>query len=365
MSRVLKPILFLLLLSFFPAFCCGNELAIQMEREVCLNLVPQPDNPRNSEGDFLRLKDGRIMFIYSKYFGNSNSDHAHANLAAIYSSDEGKTWTEPEVVVKMDGGLNVMSVSLLRMQDGRIGLFYLRKYSLRDCRIWVRWSTDEGKTWSEPTCCMSDVEYYVVNNARIVQLEDGTILIPACWHATKNGKFDWSGEILCYISKDNGKTFVKGELAKKPKGLTFQEPGLAIKKDGTIFMYTRTRSGSQFAMESTDGGMTWGTPGPTHFVSPCSPMLIRPIPNSDRFLAVWNESPSIRDPLTIAILDADLNFLWKDTLDRSVGTPPQRFCYPAILALNENEFLISYCAGVMPNYGLERTRITKIKLTEK
>ena len=44
-----------------------------------------------------------------------------------------------------------MSVSLLRLRDGAIALFYLRKNALDDCRMVLRLSTDEGKTWGSPT----------------------------------------------------------------------------------------------------------------------------------------------------------------------------------------------------------------------
>ena len=82
-------------------------------------------------------------------------------------------------------------------------------------------------------------------------------------------------------------------------------------------------------------------------------------------LAIWNDTPKGRNPLNIAVLDAELNMLWKTVRDKLEGTPPQWFCYPAILALNEKEFLISYCAGVMPGVGLEKTRIVKVRLEEK
>ncbi len=59
--------------------------------KVALELRPGPDNPRNSEGAFLPLKDGRTMFAYSRYYGKSSSDHAAADIAARYSSDKGAT----------------------------------------------------------------------------------------------------------------------------------------------------------------------------------------------------------------------------------------------------------------------------------
>ena len=56
-------------------------------------------NPRNGESTFLRLKDGRIMFAYTEYYGDSGDDDAIAHLCACYSSDEGETWTAPELII--------------------------------------------------------------------------------------------------------------------------------------------------------------------------------------------------------------------------------------------------------------------------
>ena len=80
-------------------------------REIVLKLQPGQNNPRNSEGDFITLKDGRILFVYSHYTGNSDSDHGSAYLAGRYSSDNGKSWTtEDNVIVQQEGNMNVMSV---------------------------------------------------------------------------------------------------------------------------------------------------------------------------------------------------------------------------------------------------------------
>ncbi|MBP3293280.1 MAG: exo-alpha-sialidase, partial [Clostridia bacterium] len=56
------------------------------------DLAPKAGNPRNSEGSFLRLNDGRIAFAYSRYSGNSADDHAYAEIACIFSSDNGETF---------------------------------------------------------------------------------------------------------------------------------------------------------------------------------------------------------------------------------------------------------------------------------
>ncbi|MDO4628728.1 MAG: sialidase family protein [Planctomycetia bacterium] len=356
-------------------FCCSwifgafsvSATEFEMTRKIVLEIPKGPDNPRNGEGDFIRLKDGRIIFVYAQYSGNSWLDHASANIVQRISSDNGKTWSEPEIVVQRDEDIqNVMSPSFLRLQDGRIALFYLRKVSSADCRPYVRISEDETKTWSEPTCCLTDdVDYYVVNNARIIQLRDGSVLIPAARHHYADGKNDgWSREGFILRSTDGCKTFQREEIELIPGGPHFQEPGLVELADGTVFLYYRNSSGAQYGMKSTDGGKTWGKDVATHFVSPRSPLSIYPIPKTERYLAVWNEDKGARDPLTLAVLDSELNFLWKTTLDKSDEKLKRCFCYPAIFSLGNNEFLIAYYVGP-PAYGLEGTRVVKIKLEEK
>ena len=90
-------------------------------KTIALRLEPGENNPRNSEGDFIELKDGRILFVYSHYFAGRGGDHDPAYLAGRYSSDGGKTWTSEDVkIVDREGTMNVMSVSLLRLKSGEM-----------------------------------------------------------------------------------------------------------------------------------------------------------------------------------------------------------------------------------------------------
>jgi len=107
-----------------------------MKSEIVLPMPATPGNPRNSEGSFITLAHGDILFAYSRYTGESWSDHASADIATRVSHDAGKTWSsEDRILVANEGGCNVMSVSFLRLQDGRIALFYIRKNSFFDCRM--------------------------------------------------------------------------------------------------------------------------------------------------------------------------------------------------------------------------------------
>src|SRR5688572_32567645 len=120
-------------------------LAAALGPTVHLALTPTEGNPRNSEGDFVTLRDGRILFVYTHFTGGG-ADHAAAHLASRVSADGGRTWSEKdEVVPATCGKQNTMSVSLLRLSPSKVALFYLVKHSWGDCRLFMQVSEDEAK----------------------------------------------------------------------------------------------------------------------------------------------------------------------------------------------------------------------------
>ena len=185
---------------------CNTGKKDNSGREVVLRMEPGPGNTRNSEGDFITLKNGRILFIYTHYTGGRGGDNDSAYLASRYSDDNGLTWSRvSEKVIEQEGKLNIMSVSLLRLQNGEIALFYLRINSEVDCVPIVRFSTDEAKTWSEPVQCITDRQgYFVLNNNRVIQLKNGRLLFAVARHQSpEQPKFSSRGELWSYFSDDN------------------------------------------------------------------------------------------------------------------------------------------------------------------
>lgn len=328
-------------------------------------LPPKPGNPRNSEGAFLRLKDGRILFVYTHFTGGGG-DHDSAHLASRSSSDGGLTWTaEDEMVVPNEGGMNVMSVSLLRLAPDEVGLFYLRKNGTADCRLYLRRSTDEAKTWSEPTLCIPTPGYFVVNNDRVVLTKSGRLVIPACQHERdKAGRFT-PGVALCFLSDDLGKTWRKGTTAlEAPKASRsgLQEPGVVELIDGRLMMLCRTDQGSQFRSYSGDGGDTWEPAKPTDIRSPLSPASIKRIPKTGDLMMVWNDHKDIapalrskRTPFTVAV-SKDEGTTWGPSKVLE-DDPKGWYCYTAIL-FDGDRVLLGHCAGDTKVGGLNRTQIT-------
>lgn len=335
---------------------------------IC-NLSHKEGNPRNSEGSFVRLKDGRILFVYTRYRGNSWDDHATADLAAKYSSDNGRTWSEEDTIVIPNDSLNLMSVSLLRLQDGRIALLNLRKSGFEnggvDCRPWIRFSSDEAKTWSQPIDITKLPScYLVVNNDRLIQLKNGRLLLPVGLHRYQNadGKkvgLDMRGIVIFFLSDDGGATWRESREIIFPLShkitTGYQEPGVVELTDGRIFAWFRTSDGAQHGSYSEDFGDTWSHPFRVHhFPSMHSPLSMKAHPETHELFAVWadldprwnvkqQEGSWLRTPLVIA-RSTDNGQSWHD--HRMLESEPDHgYCYIAMLFTDDNALLLGYCCG--------------------
>ncbi len=361
----LSMIILAIVLLIIGSSSCKMKKPVSSEsgKEIVLRLEPGEGNPRNSEGDFIQLKNGEILFIYS-HFTSGSGDHASAFLASRYSSDNGITWSENDApVLQNEGGMNIMSVSLLRLNTGEIALFYLRKNSETDCIPYMRTSSDEAKTWSEPIKCISGEGYFVVNNDRFVQLKTGRIIFPAAQHASP----DWAnGKVLCSYSDDNGKSWAQSELVSNTNNIVLQEPGIVELKDGQLMMFCRTDAGVQYFSYSRNMGENWTPIEPGNIKSPLSPASIERIPETGDLLLLWNNNfQSGRDggkrtPYNLAI-SKDEGKTWEKI--KTVESDPEGwYCYTAI-EFTDKHVLLGHCAGDRrTNNGLSTTQITRLSL---
>jgi len=335
---------------------------------------------RNGEGAFIRLKSGAIMLLYTEYCGDDWHDHCDAQLTACFSYDEGESWKDKKVIVKKDEGTeNIMSASLLRMNNGDIGLFYLQKFKIGEIvydKVLMKRSSDEGETWSEAVECSARASYYVVNNDRVIRLKSGRIIIPAAEHKRilEEPERLVPGTVSCFYSDDDGNTWNESDVIYPPFDNTrfgLMEPGLFEKENGELYMYIRTELGFQFECTSKDGGKSWGGIKPNlYFASPDSPMLIKNV--GGKTVAIFNPVPNPapcmknenvlfekanRTPYICAVSDDggetyDRAFYIEDDLENN-------YCYPAILD-GDGYFLVCYYHSNGTNSPLNSLKVIKI-----
>jgi len=370
MNRFLSQVLFIykLVFLFFLSSVASelNAQTVHSGNDLVHVIYPGPGNPRNSEGAFIELNDKRLLYVYSRFSGPKGSDHAPAQLVSRYSVDGGLTWTnDDQVIVDKEGDMNVMSVSLLRLQNNTIALFYARKNSLDDCMPQMRISKDEGRSWSEPLSVIPEISkgYFVVNNDRVIQLKSGRLLMPVSLHKTSLTPWSNKGTLQCYFSDDQGFTWTAGKVVSAPDSIITQEPGLVELKKGKVMMFIRASGGEQYRSYSADNGLTWSFAEPSGISSPISPASIKMIPKTKDLLLVWNNNgakgpgyfKSQRSPLTIAV-SRNYGKTWQ-SVKNIEDDPTGMFCYTAIHFI-DNAVLLGYGVG----QGLSSSYIRRISL---
>lgn len=273
-----------------------------------------PDNKRNSEGDVVVLADGTLLCAWSDFYGGSGDDSG-ARISAVRSTDGGRTWGERYTIQENVGEQNVMSVSFLRLQTNELLMFYLVKNSRTDLDLYVRRSTDEAHTWDEATLITPEPGYYIMNNARAVQLSTRRILCPVSftqetWTSHENYR------TVMYLSDDAGVTWTRGVgLVSCPKRGAM-EPGVVELRDGRVLQIIRTQMGKVWHATSADGGDTWTEAEPWTVVAPEAPSTIARIPGTGNLLIIHNPDVDLsaghsgrRTPL-VAAVSADEGLTW-------------------------------------------------------
>jgi len=372
-------------------------------REV-LFLKTGEGNPRNGESTMLRLKDGRIMFAYTEYYGDDWADHAIAHICACYSTDEGETWTKPtEILAKPEEAQNLMSPSLARLPDGALGMFYLRKDVQADkgvsCMPWFIRSDDEGETWSEPVVCGMPLGYYCGINDGALVSKTGRVYMPMSYAGARHDSFKSMdpkpephvSDIRIAYSDDNGRTWkAHPAVLTSPFAIDgLYEPGLFEHEDGTLWMYARTTFGHQYQSLSYDGGETWTPVEPNfRFTTPDAPMRVKrvgkyvaavynPIPFNCLMEAKEKWGSPKRTPIVVSLCDNDgrslddptktgahneladvvnNTYLLEDDMTNS-------YCYPSIVEV-EGGFLVSYYHSDGGDVCLNASKIVKVMYSE-
>ena len=346
-------------------------------------IPPKEGNPRNSEGAFLRGKQGEILFAYSQYTGVSSHDHAACNIALIRSFDEGESWSEPCIIAPASffGTKNVMSVSALTLQNGDLAFFFLIKENDLSTSIGRTVSADGESFVCERCEVHAPRNYYVLNNDRLIRRRNGQLLYPCAYISVE--------DILNYdkrasgfyassmVSDDDGKTFYKADFdhnSVDPVNARygFQEPGVYEHEDGSLYYFIRTGYGRQYEAFSEGNINDISFPRPSVFTSPDSPMQIKafggvmyavynPVPRYNGFRAIEVKGTHGRTPFVIR-KSLDRGQTWGE-LNVIEDDPTRGFCYPAMFETKDGCMLLGYCRGdAVDGEMLCRLGIAKIEL---
>jgi Neuraminidase (sialidase) len=295
-----------------------------------------------------RTASGKIFIAWS-LSGPNNND---GRIMGATSSDNGKTWSEGFLVLdipkKFDGDPCVII-------DGNRILVYASSVvppnKIDKSDIWMAASADDGKTWSSPVEIKTPFNYFVGKRHIGLKLKDGTLVMPASYDlwaqaggtpAKTEGEMDLKAGVM--LSKDgmNWTPHVDLHLFV-PKVSPFStggvvEPAIVELHNGDLYMLIRTGTERLYESRSRDGGKTWSKPVPSQLYGHNTPAsLWRVDQNPKEIIAIWNNSPRNRYPLSVAI-SANGGKTWSKPKDVAKSDGLQ-ISYPGITQDKEGNFL--------------------------
>ncbi|MBK3581498.1 exo-alpha-sialidase [Streptomyces sp. MBT65] len=269
-------------------------------------------------GTLLAFCEGRV---------DSASDHGHIDIVLRRSTDGGRTWG-PLTAAATNGPHLAGNPAPVVLDTGRILLVYVRSTAtatedaiLRGQvtaadgrRIWVRYSDDDGVTWSSSEEITEQVKkpewrWYATTPGHAVQLSTGRVVVAANHTIPPTGK-DVGNEAKynsghCLLSDDKGETWYLGYVDENPDGyINCNETTAAELPDGRVYFNTRndsTSPGNRADAYSADGGRTLVKPfrPQAGLVAPICEAAVLQLRDPDVLLYSGPGDPAARALLTL------------------------------------------------------------------
>ncbi|PIZ42387.1 MAG: exo-alpha-sialidase [Armatimonadetes bacterium CG_4_10_14_0_8_um_filter_66_14] len=251
-----------------------------------------PHGPRGMPGDLIELKDGTLLMSYTK----------DSNLMGSKSTDQGKSWGAPFVLVRgpePPASGYFAHPGFLRLPTGEILLSYIHSTHPTTpyyANTYYRKSADEGETWTDQFILTAYPGYVLVHNDRLSILSTGRILALAEYKAHFPTDQDHSGYAgMSFYSDDNGCSWHPSKNIVDMQPVEVQEADGVELKDGRVMMFARTYSGYPVRAYSSDGGETWSAGEKVEGMEmPYAGLpTVRRIPSTGDLLFVWISERSV------------------------------------------------------------------------
>lgn len=281
-------------------------LSVEMKGDRCPEwLISKPDFvtfvPRVSNPDFAtnqqylvtRLNNGRLLGIWTAAYMEGSPNQS---MLCHWSDDNGKSWSSYKVIdgPLHDGKIASWGFSIYIPETNRFYVFYNKDIGTRifhHGRMLMKYSTNDGESWSEPFEYKFDPGEYTPRDSTIPPqwwVYQNPIMIgdrffvgftevlphePDVFFSTEI-RFLSFENIISEKNPDNfviktypvnGRPGLRGSYLANSNRSTLQEPSIVKLSDGRLFCLMRSGGGSPFFSVSSDTGLSWSIPKKLRF----------------------------------------------------------------------------------------------------
>jgi predicted neuraminidase len=345
------------------AACSGREepaaetststKGILSESMVFAHPSADPYDPNNRYGfnhapSVVLLPDGHLLAVW---FSGPFEASVNQLILGSFSSDEGRTWSLPEVVQDFPRKSDFDPAFI---RDGnRVWFFFsagrwnrypdvrdsAHEVGVQSFSTYMRYSDDSGQSWSPPVAITPQHG----SRTNGIKLSTGELLLPM---------EDFVGhEASVLKSREGGKNWKLVGRVTSPAGA--DEPTIAELSSGSVLMILRTHDGNLWKSVSKDRGETWSAAEKTGLTgTPTSANLLRL--RDGRLVLTHDENPRYRTPLTMRVSEDD-GMTWGEPLvlaETFIPDPKDpiwsaQVTYPSVAELADGTLVVVWAAIIV------------------
>jgi predicted neuraminidase len=277
--------------------------------------------------------------LVAAWFGGTAE--RNPDVCIYLSRDEHGKWTPPVAVADGTGFATnrfpTWNPVLFQPKTGPLMLFY--KVGPKPAEWWgmMMTSSDDGKTWSEPQRLPNGILGPIKNKP--VQLANGDIL---CGSSTEGD--GW--KVHFERTSDFGKTWAATPPVNDGKTIGAIQPSILFLKNGALEAIGRTHNDKIFQVTSSDNGATWSEMALTSLPNPDSGTDAVTLKDSRQLLVYnhnirTGSNNKGRSPLNIAISPDGKKWFAALVLEDDPNAP-NGFAYPAVIQTRDGLVHITY-----------------------
>ncbi|MCM8769762.1 MAG: glycoside hydrolase, partial [Candidatus Omnitrophica bacterium] len=220
--------------------------------------VSRDDSIYEAFPDLTLTASGKLVCVFAECTHHHN--RGYTRIMVTSSSDRGRTWNKKQPLTEATRGLPFWNCPRInQLRDGRLVVVVDKLFSPEgsakpeDCRNYLFFSQDEGKTWQGPV----ETPALGIVPDKIQELTSGRWLLTCHF---RDEKFGFLVQRL-WFSNQQGKTWEGPVTVAKKEGLNLCEASIVEVEPNTLVSFHRENSRQGwdcFKTISPDGGQTWG-----------------------------------------------------------------------------------------------------------